>query len=89
MTGSFPSAFCFSSSPHESPCLSTFFSNQERFYFGDDVLPCFETGIPLLLNRLRQLPDAENVRIYLASIAHLSFICLFFVLYFSFYFNAR
>ena len=35
---------------------------QERFYFGDDVLPCFETGIPLLLQRLRQLPDAENVR---------------------------
>jgi hypothetical protein len=34
---------------------------QERFYFGDDVLPCFETGIPLLLQRLRQLPDADNV----------------------------
>ncbi|VAI48706.1 unnamed protein product [Triticum turgidum subsp. durum] len=31
---------------------------QERFYFGDDVLPCFETGIPLLLQRLSQLPDA-------------------------------
>lgn len=36
---------------------------QERFYFGDDVLPCFETGIPLLLQRLRQLPDAENITI--------------------------
>ncbi|KAM0942716.1 putative ribose-phosphate diphosphokinase [Dioscorea sansibarensis] len=36
---------------------------QERFYFGDDVLPCFETGIPLLLQRLRQLPDSENVTI--------------------------
>ncbi|KAJ3706459.1 hypothetical protein LUZ61_010164 [Rhynchospora tenuis] len=36
---------------------------QERFYFGDDVLPCFETGIPLLLNRLRQLPDADNITI--------------------------
>jgi len=36
---------------------------QERFYFGDDVLPCFETGIPLLLQRLHQLPDANNVRI--------------------------
>ncbi|KAJ6805774.1 ribose-phosphate pyrophosphokinase 4 [Iris pallida] len=36
---------------------------QERFYFGDDVLPCFETGIPLLLQRLRQLPDADNVTI--------------------------
>ncbi|ONK79547.1 uncharacterized protein A4U43_C01F7490 [Asparagus officinalis] len=36
---------------------------QERFYFGDDVLPCFETGIPLLLQRLRQLPDANNITI--------------------------
>ncbi|XP_020587846.1 ribose-phosphate pyrophosphokinase 4 [Phalaenopsis equestris] len=36
---------------------------QERFYFGDDVLPCFETGIPLLLLRLRQLPDADNITI--------------------------
>ncbi|KAJ4812120.1 Ribose-phosphate pyrophosphokinase [Rhynchospora pubera] len=36
---------------------------QERFYFGDDVLPCFETGIPLLLSRLRQLPDADNITI--------------------------
>ncbi|XP_062220107.1 uncharacterized protein LOC133919663 [Phragmites australis] len=36
---------------------------QERFYFGDDVLPCFETGIPLLLQRLRQLPDADNITI--------------------------
>uniref|UniRef100_A0A453PEC2 Ribose-phosphate pyrophosphokinase N-terminal domain-containing protein n=1 Tax=Aegilops tauschii subsp. strangulata TaxID=200361 RepID=A0A453PEC2_AEGTS len=35
---------------------------QERFYFGDDVLPCFETGIPLLLQRLSQLPDADNVQ---------------------------
>jgi phosphoribosylpyrophosphate synthetase len=40
---------------------------QERFYFGDDVLPCFETGIPLLLQRLRQLPDADNV----SSVSHL------------------
>ncbi|KAM0872068.1 hypothetical protein ACQ4PT_038970 [Festuca glaucescens] len=36
---------------------------QERFYFGDDVLPCFETGIPLLLQRLSQLPDADNITI--------------------------
>ncbi|KAI0488014.1 hypothetical protein KFK09_027837 [Dendrobium nobile] len=36
---------------------------QERFYFGDDVLPCFESGIPLLLQRLRQLPDADNITI--------------------------
>ncbi|KAK3039079.1 hypothetical protein RJ639_028530 [Escallonia herrerae] len=33
---------------------------QERFYFGDHVLPCFETGIPLLKQRLHQLPDAKN-----------------------------
>ncbi|KAF8410997.1 hypothetical protein HHK36_003536 [Tetracentron sinense] len=34
---------------------------QERFYFGDHVLPCFETGIPLLKQRLHQLPDADNI----------------------------
>ncbi|KAL6006370.1 hypothetical protein ACLOJK_037321 [Asimina triloba] len=34
---------------------------QERFYFGDHVLPCFETGIPLLKKRLQELPDADNV----------------------------
>lgn len=34
---------------------------QERFYFGDHVLPCFETGMPLLKQRLQQLPDANNV----------------------------
>ncbi|KAI3818421.1 hypothetical protein L1987_12228 [Smallanthus sonchifolius] len=33
----------------------------ERFYFGDHVLPCFETGMPLLKQRLHQLPDADNV----------------------------
>ncbi|OAE26193.1 hypothetical protein AXG93_3457s1190 [Marchantia polymorpha subsp. ruderalis] len=36
---------------------------QERFYFGDNVLPCFESGIPLLKHRLHQLPDANNVSI--------------------------
>ncbi|GAA0140759.1 nucleotide kinase [Lithospermum erythrorhizon] len=36
---------------------------QERFYFGDKVLPCFESGIPLLLNRLHQLPDSDNISI--------------------------
>lgn len=36
---------------------------QERFYFGDTVLPLFESGIPLLRNRLRQLPDADNITI--------------------------
>ncbi|XP_021300631.1 ribose-phosphate pyrophosphokinase 4-like [Herrania umbratica] len=34
---------------------------QERFYFGDHVLPLFETGIPLLKQRLHQLPDAEKI----------------------------
>ncbi|CAM8909791.1 unnamed protein product [Rhodiola kirilowii] len=34
---------------------------QERFYFGDHVLPLFETGIPLLKQRLSQLPDADNI----------------------------
>ncbi|MCO5547110.1 hypothetical protein L7F22_000552 [Adiantum nelumboides] len=36
---------------------------QERFYFGDSVLPCFESGIPLLKQRLHQLPDAAHVTI--------------------------
>ncbi|KAG9449778.1 hypothetical protein H6P81_009743 [Aristolochia fimbriata] len=36
---------------------------QERFYFGDNVLPCFESGIPLLKNRLQQLPDSDNIAI--------------------------
>lgn len=36
---------------------------QERFYFGDNILPCFESGIPLLKHRLQQLPDSENVAI--------------------------
>ena len=34
---------------------------QERFYFGDEVLPLFETGIPLLKQRLSHLPDADKV----------------------------
>lgn len=41
-----------------------FFSSQERFYFGDNILPCFESGIPLLKNRLQQLPDSDNVSIF-------------------------
>ena len=36
---------------------------QERFYFGDAVLPLFLSGVPLLQARLRQLPDAELVTI--------------------------
>eukprot|EP00955_Chlamydomonas_euryale_P031399 329963-Chlamydomonas_euryale.AAC.2 len=34
---------------------------QERFFFGDAVLPLFESGIPLLLERLQKLPDHDNV----------------------------
>lgn len=37
---------------------------QERFYFSDHVLPCFETGMPLLKQRLHQLPDADDVSTY-------------------------
>ncbi|KAM6562266.1 hypothetical protein CsatB_022264 [Cannabis sativa] len=36
---------------------------QERFYFGDNILPCFESGIPLLKNRLQELPDSHNISI--------------------------
>eukprot|EP01025_Chloroclados_australasicus_P041446 TRINITY_DN4389_c0_g1_i1.p1 TRINITY_DN4389_c0_g1~~TRINITY_DN4389_c0_g1_i1.p1 ORF type:complete len:239 (-),score=21.39 TRINITY_DN4389_c0_g1_i1:252-902(-) len=36
---------------------------QERFYFGDSVLPLFESGVPLLVERLEQLPDFDNVAI--------------------------
>lgn len=36
---------------------------QERFYFGDSILPCFESGIPLLTKRLQQLPDSDNISI--------------------------
>nr|KJB77956.1 hypothetical protein B456_012G172700 [Gossypium raimondii] len=34
---------------------------QERFYFGDTILPCFESGIPLLKNRLQKLPDSDKI----------------------------
>ncbi|GMN54925.1 hypothetical protein TIFTF001_024057 [Ficus carica] len=34
---------------------------QERFYFGDHVLPLFDTGIPLLKQRLHQLPDSDKI----------------------------
>ncbi|XP_047269125.1 ribose-phosphate pyrophosphokinase 4 isoform X4 [Capsicum annuum] len=40
-----------------------FFFVLERFYFGDNILPCFESGIPLLLKRLQQLPDSDNISI--------------------------
>lgn len=36
---------------------------QERFYFGDNILPCFESGIPLLKRRLQDLPDSNNISI--------------------------
>lgn len=36
---------------------------QERFYFGDTVLPLFQTGIPLLRKRLAELPDNDNITI--------------------------
>ena len=36
---------------------------QERFYFGDTVLPLFESGIPLVRERMRSLPDADNITI--------------------------
>ncbi|XP_042497696.1 ribose-phosphate pyrophosphokinase 4 [Macadamia integrifolia] len=36
---------------------------QERFYFGDNILPCFESGVPLLKNRLQQLPDSDNISV--------------------------
>lgn len=36
---------------------------QERFYFGDTVLPLFESGIPLLRARLASLPDRDAITI--------------------------
>uniref|UniRef100_A0A7N0TIT0 Ribose-phosphate pyrophosphokinase N-terminal domain-containing protein n=1 Tax=Kalanchoe fedtschenkoi TaxID=63787 RepID=A0A7N0TIT0_KALFE len=45
---------------------------QERFYFGDHVLPLFETGIPLLKQRLNQLPDMDNVSLLAFNILFVS-----------------
>ncbi|KAF5952524.1 hypothetical protein HYC85_010468 [Camellia sinensis] len=39
----------------------------ERFYFGDNVLPCFESRIPMLKNRLQELPDLDNIRFLLMT----------------------
>ena len=53
---------------------------QERFYFGDNILPCFESGIPLLKRRLQDLPDSDNVRIlrvFISSIWVSVFIVIF------------
>lgn len=36
---------------------------QERFYFGDNVTPFQDSGIPLLVNRLQQLADSDNISI--------------------------
>ena len=36
---------------------------QERFYFGDTVLPLFESGIPLLRQRIKLLKDHADVAI--------------------------
>lgn len=36
---------------------------QERFYFGQNVLPLLESGIPLLRERLQQLPNQESITI--------------------------
>ncbi|CAH1452441.1 unnamed protein product [Lactuca virosa] len=43
------------------PSFSSFL--QERFYFDDNVLPSFQSGIPLLKSRLQQLPNSENISI--------------------------
>ncbi|KAG1669872.1 hypothetical protein FOA52_012461 [Chlamydomonas sp. UWO 241] len=36
---------------------------QERFFFGDCVLPLFESGIPLLIERIKRLEDHSNITI--------------------------
>lgn len=43
--------------------LDNLYFGQERFYFGDTVLPLFQTGIPLLRKRLAILPDNDNITI--------------------------
>lgn len=48
---------------------------QERFYFGDHVLPLFDTGIPLLKQRLVKLPDANNVSIFEHTILAADCLC--------------
>lgn len=48
-------------------CPCAFFSvwhfdwSEERFYLGDNVLACIESGVPLLKHHLHQLPDAGNM----------------------------
>ena len=36
---------------------------QERFYFGDTVLPLFESGVPLVIERIKALDDVESITI--------------------------
>lgn len=55
-------------------CLLIFLHMQERFYFGDHVLPLFETGIPLLKQRLHQLPASDKV----CSITMVLYFCEYF-----------
>lgn len=43
--------------------VSFTWSLQERFYFGDTVLPLFESGIPLVKRKLSSLSDADNITI--------------------------
>lgn len=74
----FQIVFCFLSFPplcgHVVLMLLFFWHLlQERFYFSDHVLPCFETGIPLLKQRLQQLPDSDKASI-LAFPRNLSFL---------------
>jgi hypothetical protein len=52
---------CHSTSVTAAAAVAAVLSLQERFYFGDGVLPLFESGIPLLLDRLKRLPDREKV----------------------------
>lgn len=77
------------------PCLSLtlskfpaiiiwlFVAIQERFYFGDNILPCFESGIPLLKRRLQDLPDSDNVS--LSLILFLPFVACVFMLFLFIY----
>lgn len=49
---------------------------QERFYFGDEVLPLFESGVPLLIEQLNNLPDRENVSTLGAQLICMVFVCM-------------
>ena len=53
--------YCFKNAVLSALTVACIVISQERFYFGDSVLPLFESGIPLLLEKLRQLPDHDKV----------------------------